>query len=298
MPLRCAAWVGMCLLFAFTGARSDDASCTSKLDSPEVVITTLDSKPAFIRMPAKVSRPPIILWHGFGPPDSEQALMDALPLDDVPAVKVYLGLPMFGARTLAQGELARRQQEDLGKLVFEPVVMGGAKELASVVRALEQRGCKRTGDAIGLFGFSAGGAAVLYALAEADVRVGVAVTLNASTGLTASVNAYERATKKSYVWTDGTRGLALRSDAVGRAKDIAAGEPPPALLIIHGAEDAMLTPSVAVSLHEALLPLYAGKHASQRLQLTVVPGLAHAWANTGNVETLRSSIAAWFQAHL
>lgn len=298
MPLRCAAWVGICLFGVVARAWSDDASCVSRTDSVEFVMTTLAAKPAFIRMPAKVTKPPIVLWHGFGPPDSEHALMDALPLDDVPAVKVYLGLPMFGARSPAKGELAQRQQEDLGKLVFEPVVMGGAKELASVVRALEARGCKRPGDAIGLFGFSAGGAAVLYALAERDVRIGAAVTLNASTGLSASVNAYERATQRSYQWTEATRGLARRSDAVGRAKDIAAGEPPPALLIIHGADDAMLTPSVAITLHEALQPRYAAGNASGRLQLSVVPGLAHAWVDTAHVETLRSSIAAWFLAHL
>ncbi len=45
---------------------------------------------------------PIVLWHGFGPPASEQALMEALPLDEVPAVKVYLGLPMFGSRAPAE----------------------------------------------------------------------------------------------------------------------------------------------------------------------------------------------------
>lgn len=104
--------------------------------------------------------------------------------------------------------------------------------------------------------------------------------------------------KGTYEWTDAARRLAQRSDAVSRAKELAAGQPPPALLIVHGAEDAMLTPSVAVALHEALQPLYAHAKASQRLQLTVMPGMAHAWADAGNVETLRSSIAAWFHTYL
>ena len=301
MLARRAVTAGMLFLCAITGARSDDFSCASPstTDSPAVIATTLGATPALIRVPGRISKPPIILWHGFGPPDSERALMEALPLDDVPAVKVYLGLPMFGSRALAPGELARRQREDLGTLVFEPVVMAGAKELAPVVRALEQRGCVRSGAAIGIFGFSAGGAAALYALAEADVRIGVAVTLNASTGLSASVAAYERVTKDSYEWTAATRKLARRSDAVSRAKDIAAGESPPALLIIHGAEDAMLTPSVAVTLHEALQPLYAQTSTADRLQLSVVPGLGHAWASeTQDVEALRGPIAAWFHTHL
>lgn len=283
-----------CLLIIAAHARSDDFNCSS----PGVITTTLGETPALIRVPQKVTRPPIILWHGFGPPDTEPALMTALPLDDVPAVKVYLGLPMFGSRALPNNDLVRRQKQDLGTLVFQPVVMGAAKELATVVKALEQHGCMRPGAAIGLFGFSAGGAAALYALAEHDVRISSVVTLNASTGLSASVKAYERVTKGSYEWTDATRTLAHRSDAVSRAKDIAAGAPPPALLIMHGAEDAMLTPSVAVTLHEALQPLYAEANASKRLQLTVMPGLAHAWIDTGNVEALRSSIAAWFHTYL
>lgn len=290
-----APLLATCLLIISTHAWSSDFNCSAPA---KVITTTLGATPALIRVPNKVTKPPIILWHGFGPPDSEQALMTALPLDDVPAIKVYLGLPMFGSRALPDGDLVRRQKQDLGTLVFEPVIMGAAKELPAVVKALEQRGCMRPGASIGLFGFSAGGAAALYALAEHDVRISAAVTLNASTGLSASVKAYERATKGSYQWTEATRNLAHRSDAVSRAKDIAAGAPPPALLIVHGAEDAMLTPSVAVTLHEALQPLYADANATPRLQLNVVPGLAHAWIDTGNVGALRTSIAAWFNTQL
>ncbi|WP_116810751.1 alpha/beta hydrolase family protein [Steroidobacter cummioxidans] len=278
----------------------DCASSGAGRASPIVIATTLGETPAIVRIPAKISRSPIVLWHGFGPPANEQALMDALPLDDVPAVKVYLGLPMFGARALPGGmsELAHRQQQDLASLVFEPAVMGAANELSAVVRALEAHGCLKRGESIGLFGFSAGGAAALFALAERAVPINVAVTLNASTGLSASVKAYERATKGSYNWTDTARRLAQRSDAAGRAKDIVTGNPPPALLIVHGNDDAMLTPETANALHRTLLPLYQEANAPQRLQLTVVPAMAHAWTSTGNVEALRSSIAAWFHTYL
>ena len=298
---------GYAALASLCFAIADPASAQSNADfdctlprvigtGPIVIKTTLSETPALIRIPSKISRSPIVLWHGFGPPASEQALMDALPLDDVPAVKVYLGLPMFGSRAPEQGaeELARRQQQDLATLVFEPVVMGAAKELPAVVRALEERRCMMRGEHIGLFGFSAGGAAVLYALAERDVPIGAAVTLNASTGLSASVEAYERATKGSYNWTDAARRLAQRSDAAGRAKDIAKGHPPPALLIIHGSDDAMLTPEVAGTLHQALVPPYQEALAANSLQLLLVPGLAHGWTSPGTLEALRSSIAAWF----
>jgi hypothetical protein len=197
----------MCMLNllgnAARAASNDDFNCAAPRPSDNtaaVIATTLGDTPALVRIPARVSQAPILLWHGFGAPASERALMEALPLDEVPAVKVYLGLPMFGSRRLAGGmaELGRRQSEDLATLVFEPIVIGAAKELPSVVRALERHRCIEPGGHIGLFGFSAVGAAVLYALAEADVPVDVAVTLNASTGLTASVNAYEHATKGSW----------------------------------------------------------------------------------------------------
>lgn len=63
-----------------------------------VTETKLADVPAILRRPKLLTKPPIVLWHGFGPPESERQLMDALPLDDVPALKVYLGLPLFRAR--------------------------------------------------------------------------------------------------------------------------------------------------------------------------------------------------------
>jgi hypothetical protein len=36
----------------------------------------------------------------------------------------------------------------------------------------------------------------------------------------------------------------------------------------------------------------------QRLQLDLVPGLAHGWSSQQNAEALRSSIAAWFHSYL
>jgi dipeptidyl aminopeptidase/acylaminoacyl peptidase len=156
----------------------------------------------------------------------------------------------------------------------------------------------RPGEKIGLFGFSAGGAAALFALAEREVPVSAAVTINASTGLSASVSAYERATKQTYAWTVHARELAKRSDAPARAADIAAGSSPPALLIVHGADDAMLGTQGATALYEALRPFYSRQGYDQRLRLDIEPGLTHAWASAGNVESLRQTIGAWFNRHL
>lgn len=259
-----------------------------------IVETQLAAVPALMRVPAKVTQPPILLWHGFGPPASERALMEALPLDEVPAIKIYLGLPQFGAREAPGGRdsMARRQSEDLGRLVFEPVVVGAAQELPSVIAALQELQCIHAQDKVGLFGFSAGGAAALLALAEGKVRVGAAVIVNASTGLTASVQAYERATKKSYAWSDYTRDLAQRTDAVGHAADIARNRP--ALLIIHGTDDAMLPAQNASALRDALAPFY--RKNDKALKLDLVDGLSHGWADSAHGDELRNEIAQWFTA--
>lgn len=256
--------------------------------------TRLASVPALVRMPRQVTRPPILLWHGFGPPASERALMEALPLDDVPAIKIYLGLPQFGAREQPNGREAmiRRQSEDLGRLVFEPVVVGAAQELPSVVAALQQQGCLRASDRVNLFGFSAGGAAALIALAERKVRVSAAVIVNASTGLSASVEAYEQATKQQYKWSDYTRELAQRTDAVQRAADIARDSP--ALLIVQGGKDTMISGKNAVALFNALQPHYKKSDEAQRVRLHVVDALAHTLTVSDQLDELRRTIAEWF----
>jgi dienelactone hydrolase len=267
---------------------------------PSQSVATLETRlaqvPALLRAPPKISKPPILLWHGFGPPASERALMEALPLDDVPAIKIYLGLPLFGDRQVAGGRegMVRRQNEDLGRLVFEPVVVGAAQELPDVITALQQFGCLRSGQKIGLFGFSAGGAAVLFALAEGKAPIESAVVVNASTGLTASVQAYERATKHEYQWSGYTRDLALRTDAVQRAVDIARNHP--ALLILQGNDDAMLASRDAVALRDALTPLYMSPHDEPRLRLELVDGLSHGWADSAHTDEVRRAIADWFNA--
>lgn len=267
---------------------------------PTVITTRLAGVPAILRVPNVVTRPPIVLWHGFGPPAGEGALMRALPLDEVPAVKVYLGLPLFGARSPAGGvdELIRRQQQDFASLIFDPVVMGAARELARVLAALRARHYMRAGDRIGLFGFSAGGAATLVVLEQRKVPVDAAVALNASTGLSASVAALERATKRPYVWTRGARLLAQRSDAIPQAASIAAGNPPVALLLIHGADDETVAPAATMDLYAALRPHYSRAGAASRLRLSLVPGLSHSWGAHGTNPRLARQIAGWFDRYL
>jgi dienelactone hydrolase len=284
-------------------ASAVDFSCAANLEpgraEPRTIEATLGVTPALLRIPTRISMPPILLWHGFGRPASERALLEALPLDDVAAIKVYLGLPLFGKRAPSGGmdEIARRQSVDYGALLFEPAVIGAGRELAAVLDELKRRGCMHEDEPIGLLGFSAGGAAVLFALAERVVPVRAAVTLNAPIGLASSIEALERATKRAYSWSAHTRELAVQSDAIRRAPEIAAGDPPTALLLWHGAADRVIATRESTRLHQALLPIYAAAGHPERLKLLLAPEGAHDITNPALASELRLAVAAWFNAH-
>ena len=280
---------------------SDEFACTglpSPVDGISTLVTSLNGVPAILRAPKLVSRPPIVLWHGFGPPASEADLMKALPLDEVPSVKVYLGLPLFGARapTASEESLAQRQAEDYGSRIFEPVVLGAAHELPAVVAALRQMKCLGDEDRISLFGFSAGGAAVLSTLIESQVPVRSVVVINAPIGLNASIEAVESATRHPYVWTRRTRDLALRTDAVRHATEIASSNPLPMLLLINGADDALVPPSGSMLLFHALEPLYHEKGGDGRLATLLLPGVTHDWTGPPGLTDVRAKVASWFNS--
>lgn len=260
----------------------------------------LGGAPALVRAPTRVSKPPILLWHGFGPPNSERALLEALPLDDVPALKIYLGLPLFGRRAPPGGmsEVERRQLTDYATLVFEPAVVGAARELAAVVEDLRTRGCLEAHEAVGLLGFSAGGTAVLLALAERAVPISAAVTVNAPTGLGAALEALERATRRRYAWTPRSLELATLTDAVRRASDLARGDPPPALMLWHGAQDKVVGARPAQALHDALEPVYEQARSTDRLELMLAPDGTHTFTEPATLTALRTSSAQWFNRYL
>lgn len=287
----------VCALCAIHTANAA-GSCAPETASDEAKISRLmlAGVPAILRAPKAVTKPPIVLWHGFGPPASESALMEAMPLDDVPAVKVYLGLPLFGERAPASeaDSVGRRQSEDYALRLFDPAVIGAAKELPAVVKALGQMNCLRPGEKIALFGFSAGGAAVWVTLAERDIEVRAAVTVNAPAGLSDSIDALERATKRAYVWSPASRRLAQVSDVAARAEAIAATRPLPALLLFHGASDTVVTAKGAVKLEAALRPYYERAGVSSRLNLVLAPGVSHDWSAPRTLLELRTSVADWF----
>lgn len=326
--LLAATVLATATLFHLPDAAAEELSCAAVRDDaqPKVINTTLAGVPALVRLPKSITHRPVILWHGLGPPGDPETLMQALPLDEVQAVKVYLGLPLTGARAPkddADG-LAQRQKRDYGMLIFKPIVMGTAEELPAVVSALRDRQCLPKDGAIDLFGFSAGGTAVLAALAEQHVRIAAAITVNAPTGLDKAVGALERATHQTYTWSPEARQLAVQTNFVDRAAEI--GRSRPALLMLQGADDTVSSPQDAQALVYALESHYggagvevggagnnnrvasgsgpAGSHGkpagvtgTQRLKLVVMPGVTHQWVQGPALEEVRANVAEWLNQH-
>jgi predicted esterase len=283
-----------------TAQGAERCASTPPSSAVTTVQTTLAGVPAILRVPKTIRKPPILLWHGLGPPGNESELASALPLDDVPAVKVYLGLPLLGVRAPSKEEesLAQRQAEDYALRIFEPIVVGAAREVPAVLVGLKQLHCLREHERVGLFGFSAGGAAALVALTDPRTPVSAAVVVNAPTSLNVAVDGFERATRRPYLWSDASRQLAQRVDATGHAAEIASGALPRALLLFQGADDAVIAPSGAVALKEALRPYYQRSGNEHRLKLVVAPGIAHAWADPTTVAQVRNAVADWFNRYL
>jgi hypothetical protein len=94
MPMRSVCWLIVASLLSSPALAATSPAAEPVCAAPapgqpaRVGEVDLAGVPAIIRVPTRVAAPPIVLWHGFGPPASEEALMALLPMDDVPAVKV------------------------------------------------------------------------------------------------------------------------------------------------------------------------------------------------------------------
>ncbi len=288
---------------------------------------TLAGVPALIRSPQGdvESAPIIVLWHGYGPPNSEQALAELLPLDEVSAWKVYPALPMFGERLPEGGldELMRRQLSDYVLDLLLPTVEQAVAELPQVIAEVERQYGANTADGIGLFGFSAGAATVIHALLDGPVSVRAAVLAGAPSSLDMAVTNFERTTRihldylrehydwfrdemLTYPWSALSEAARSQFDLGGRAAELAASDVPSAVLLAHGEQDEIYPVADVRALKDALHKAYEAQGIAERIDLQTFPHLAHhldpsteAGTETHqNLSTFRHTVAAWYQQHL
>lgn len=224
--------------------------------------------------PEATERPALVLlWHGFSTPRSEDALAAALPLEGVPAWRAYLGLPMFGHRLPEGGfeEVMRRIAADFLRNVYAPIVEGAVAELP---RAHDEIVAALSIDPeapLGLFGFSAGGAAALLALARGVLPFRAVAAFAPVVDPVPVVEANARFAGEKYPWGDETRALAAQLDLEARAGDVAARGA--SLLVAFGQDDAL----VAAEPARRLLSEVRRLRPDLTVEEAIVPGVGHAF---------------------
>ncbi|MCC5646479.1 prolyl oligopeptidase family serine peptidase [Nostoc sp. CHAB 5824] len=265
--------------------------------------------------------PLIIFWHGFGSPSAEADIAEAFPLSEIQAWKAYLRLPSFGKSSPDElEELMRRQLQDYVLQLLLPVIEPAVQELPKVVEAL-QRHCNIDSNAgIGIFGFSAGGLAALLALTQSNILIQAAVLAGVTKDLASAVNTYERFMQNSYAtlkeqypwlqptysWSEESEKAKTRLDFVNRAKEIVKGNPPPAILFVHGVQDEVFDVDDVKTLHEDLKLYYQQANYPQRLSIRLFKHLKHAVdlaANTSpeqreDIIEMEKAVAGWFGRYL
>lgn len=245
--------------------------------------------------------PLVVTWHMMDPPRSEAAMAAALPLAELPAWRVYLGLPMFGYRAPAGGfeQVLNLCAEDIVIKLMGPVVEQAAAEAPAAIAVLRAELGAGNGP-IGLVGGSMGSAVALRFLAEGTLPVNAAALVSPVSQLTPVAQYFNAA----YPWSDESRAVARQFDFVARATEIAGRDPQPAVLLVTGARDAAAFREPAAALRDALRDLYTDP---ERVSFESVPEMAHALAEAPGTEPAPQTAAAkrvdaavteWFQRYL
>ena len=288
----------------------------------------LANVPVVVHPPANLDNPAplIVLWHGFGTPNSEEILAQTLPLKEVPAWKAYLELPLFGhlMKTGSHDELMRRQLEDYVLQLLLPTIEPAVQKLPEVVRALQAKLEIDEQAGIGLFGFSAGGLAALLALVESSVPITTAVLAGVTKDLASAIETVERTTQQYYPmlkeqypwveerhqhyhWTEASRVAKQRLNFAARAAEIAQRQPIPAILLVHAVQDEAYSLKDLETLYQAFALHYEKAHQQERLSLKTFEHLKHhldleAAKNEPQMQQdlieLQQLVATWFSCFL
>jgi dienelactone hydrolase len=237
---------------------------------------TTSSGVPFVALPPEAGQEAeglVIAWHGGDPPRSEEALAAAVPMQEVPAWRVYLGMPLYSGRLPEGGfeEVRRRAGEDAVKLIFHPIVAGAVDELPAALDEIRAEMGIDPALPLGVFGFSQGGAAALLALARQVLPFKAAVTFGAPPDFRGLVDAVASFYNISYDWTEERRTLVEQISTAHRPRDLASSSA--AILLAAGANDP----------YPVREPLEQLAHAIQAeggsAELRVVPDLAHAFVD-------------------
>jgi pimeloyl-ACP methyl ester carboxylesterase len=167
--------------------------------------------------------PMIAAWHPTAAPGSPAAMAAALPLADLPAWRVYFGLPGTGSRRAGPAG-----GEDLLLDFYAPMIEQAAAEFPAARAALQDELAIDDGP-VAVMGGSAGGHVALLVLTGGNVPVTAAALINPAVRAESVVMVNEGFQDFSYQWTEDARAKAATLDMVAAAPSAGA-----AVLLITG----------------------------------------------------------------
>jgi predicted esterase len=289
----------LCWLWLLLGFTSFSPTVAATSHQTTVTVTIADV-PIVLAVPRRVTRstPLIIMYHGFGSPNSPESLAEALP-PFANALTVYPSLPLVGKRLPAGGvdELLRRQSADyIGQLLY-PSVLSAAQELPKIISALSKTyGLSKSSPVI-LFGFSAGGAAALLSLTESGVRPRAVVVVNSPLSIVQAIDSYERQTNSVYAWTEKAKDASRHYDIKMSAEQIAKINPQMAVLILESEHDAGPTVQAAQSAAIALKSAVSRYNPNPDISAKVLPRADHQVFDGSESAVTKRTIVDWITQH-
>lgn len=258
--------------------------------------TTANGVP-FVAVPAASSEAPIVVaWHLLDPPRTPAAFAAALPLEGLEAHRVYLGLPLSGARAPEGGfdGVLRLIREDGVTRFFGVIQEQAVAEFPAAFAELRERLGVARDSRVGLLGGSAGSAVAAEVLASGITGARAAVLVSPMLQLRPMVNNFAEHFQLDYAWHPEADRIAARMDFVARAAEIIAAKAP--VRVIAGADDeaVFLEPVKAFA-------------AAAGAELHVIDGVGHALAEEPGIEPAPQTAAArrfdalaveWFRSNL
>jgi len=117
--------------------------------------------------------PLVVVWHLMDPPCTDSSMAAAVPMNALPAWRLYFGLPMTGRRLPAGGfeELMRLGYADGVVNLFGPILSQAADEAPAAVAAVRTEFGIADGP-IGVAGGSLGGGVALEVIAARVLSAG------------------------------------------------------------------------------------------------------------------------------
>ena len=236
--------------------------------------------------------PLLVTWHMLDAPRSDAAFAAALPMNDLPAWRVHLGMPMCGARMVdgSMGAGLELMRQDVLMSFLHPFVRQATDEFPAALASIRAQLPVDDGP-IGVLGGSLGGAVALRILADTGTPVFAGAVVNAAIRIRSVVDLFPG----DYRYDAESEKVVDSLDFVAKA-DVIAGRAP--LLVVSGELDHPALRADAFRLVDAL-----GKSS----ELLSIPGLAHPLADEPGIDPapqlplareVDAGLTTWFRHHL